>query len=55
MDRRKKTTRFLKTRTWKSKIGNRLKGRALDICRDYLYGAIDPGWLTRIRGKGVVE
>lgn len=41
MEKRKKTTRFLKNRNWKSKIANRLKGRAEDVCRDYEFGAID--------------
>lgn len=41
MDKRKKMGRFLKNRTWKSKLANRLKGNAEDVCQDYLRGTID--------------
>lgn len=53
MDKKKKTSRFIKNRNWKSKVANRLRGRALDICRDYLYGTIDPAWAghTRLKQK----
>lgn len=53
MEKMKKTSRYFKNRHWKSKIANRLKGRAQDICREYLYGAIDPNWAghTRLKQK----
>lgn len=41
MEKRKKVTRFLKNRNWRSKVANRLKGRVEDVCQDYLYGEID--------------
>jgi hypothetical protein len=46
MDKKKKTTRFLKNRQWKSKCLHRLKGRPADICRDYWSGLIDQVILT---------
>lgn len=55
MDKKKKPTRFLKNRKWKSKIGNRLKGRAKDICRDYLYGTINPNWVAHVRQQEGAE
>lgn len=38
---KRKSWKFLKNRTWKSKVANRLKGRVEDICRDYLNAIID--------------
>lgn len=42
MDKKRKSTKYLKNRHWKSKCLHRLKGRSVDICRDYLRGFIDP-------------
>lgn len=66
MEKRKKTTRFLKNRTWRSKVANRLKGRVEEVCQDYLYGAIDSDrpvhvtngpkkWLTKFLDARKVE
>jgi hypothetical protein len=41
MEKRRKVTRFLKNRNWRSKVANSLKGRAEDVCQEYLYGALD--------------
>lgn len=41
MEKRKKVTRFLKNRNWRSKVANSLKGHVKDVFEDYLYGAID--------------
>jgi hypothetical protein len=49
MEKKKKSSRFLKNRIWKSKIGNRLTGRAKDICWDYLLGSIDRSWAGHLK------
>jgi hypothetical protein len=46
---RKTKWKFLKNRFWKSKCLNRLKGRASDICHDYLSGAIDRSYVLHVK------
>jgi hypothetical protein len=41
MEKRKKSSRFVKNRVWKSKLRNKLKGKVEDICHDYFEGVID--------------
>lgn len=51
MEKRKKPSRFLKNRIWRSKIANRLKGRVEDVCREYNNGVIDREWLPRVKNN----
>lgn len=41
MEKRKRTSRFLKNRMWKARFSSRLKGKAEEVCQDYMNGMIE--------------
>jgi hypothetical protein len=51
MEKKNKFNKFLKNRTWRSKIAHRLKGDPKEVCRAFLNGHIDKNRPLRSGGS----
>jgi hypothetical protein len=49
---KKSKLRFLKNRTWKSRIQHRLRGRPEEVCTDYINGILDSLTLAHAKRLG---